>query len=255
MLNVLSVIFPKYKVKIWKKIDLSGRILFPRVIKKGKSNLNLILMDFYKKEPMFFVKLYITKFLTLNRVKKIIKTFEKLEKREVFFIKPFLAFYISPYKAYFKKQHIYGGIIYPFVEKNFLSKERIFEFKKYGMYEKFLDDFIKNFFYLHEKGVYLKDTKYNNFWYDQEKGLIKIFDLDGIKILNKPLSKKMRLKDLATFVMSLEWIFKNNKEGEKIFFKYSDFYPYLEKRDIPLFRSYIKKRHTKRVKSLFKKKG
>ncbi len=246
MLNALSTFFPEYKIKIFKNIDLSNKILFPKIIKKGKSNLNLILIDFVKKEPLFFVKLYFAKPLTTNRLKKNLNIIEKLETLDISFIHPLIIFHISPFKAYIKRKAFYGGIIYPFIKTGFINKKRILELKKKEKYENFLNKLIEFLFKLHEKGVFLRDTKFNNFWYEEKE--IKIFDLDGIKIYTESLSKKLRLKDLSTLAMSLEWILKNKSEKNKIFDLYKNLYP-LNEKDFLTFTKFVENRYQKRLKT------
>ncbi|WP_038056766.1 hypothetical protein [Thermodesulfobacterium hydrogeniphilum] len=246
MLNALSTFFPEYKIKIFKNIGLSDKILFPKIIKKGKSNLNLILIDFVKKEPLFFVKLYFAKPLTGNRLKKTLNIIEKLETLDISFIKPLALFYLSPLKAYIKRKSFYGGIIYPFIKTGFINKKKILEFKKQEKYEKFLNKLIEFLFKLHEKGVFLRDTKLNNFWY--EKNEIKIFDLDGIKFYPKSLSKKLRLKDLSTLAMSLEWVLENKSEKSQIFDLYKNLYP-LNEKDFLTFTKFVENRYQKRLKT------
>lgn len=253
MWNVLSIIFQEYKIKILEDFPLFNNILFPQIVKKGKTNFNILLIDYFKKEPIFFVKTYLSKIFTKNRVKRILEVINYLENLNIPVIKPIAVFYLSPQKAYFKKKKFYGGIIYPFIENGFINKNKILEFKQKNIYEKFLENIIKFLFSLHEKGVFLRDTKYNNFWYNQETEVIKIFDLDGIKIFEKSLSKNLRLKDLSAFAMSLEWSLNQKQERKNIFSIYSKLYPCLNVKDLNLFEKYVEDRHVKRKRSRLKK--
>ena len=249
MLGALSTFFLEYKLKILNKIDISGKIFSPEIIKSGKSNLNLVLIDFYNQEPLIFIKLYFTKPFTCNRSKRTLKIINFLEELKVPFIKPLGVFYMFPFKAYLKNKLFYGGTIYPFIKTGFITERKIVEFKENGNYKKFLNELVKFLFMLHEKGIYLRDTKYNNFWYDEERTLIRIFDLDGIKFYFKPLNKKLRLKDLSTLAMSLEWTLETSEERNIIFMLYQQYYAYIRNEDFLNFEKYIKKRLFKRQKS------
>ncbi len=246
MWNVLSTIFQEYKIKVLETSCDLENILFPQIIKKGKTNSNILLIDCFKKEPLFFTKIYLTKIFTKNRIKKIWKIINKLEDLKIPIIKPVAIFYLLPQKAYFLKKKFYGGLIYPFIKNGFIDEKKIFEFKQKNIYEKFLKDIIQFLFFLHEKGILLRDTKYNNFWYEEQTGSVKIFDLDGIKIFKESLFKKLRLKDLSTFAMSLEWILNQKQERKNIFLLYSNLYPYFNTKDLKLFEKYVENKHFKR---------
>jgi hypothetical protein len=109
---------------------------------------------------------------------------------------------------------------------------------------------VKFLFSLHEKGVYLRDTKFNNFYYTNKTNF-KVFDLDGVKLYSKPLPKKMRLKELATLAMTLEW------EGlplarELISNEYAKLYPAFNEKDVIFFEKIITLKRKKRENYLAK---
>ncbi len=130
--------------------------------------------------------------------------------------------------------------------QGFIKKDDIFlNNKKEKVNYELIKNLIFFLFKLHEKGIYLKDTKYNNFYYF--KGDFKIFDLEGIKFYKKPLFKFERLKDLSTLAMVLEWQ-KVKNARELVFNLYKQFYPEINEKDFGEFNCLVNKKRKKREK-------
>jgi hypothetical protein len=170
-----------------------------------------------------------------------LKNLLELKKRDVPLLEPLFLFWKNPWLALLKDEPFYGGIVFPYLKEGFLTFESA---------KMFLTSLVKFLFSLHEKGVYLRDTKFNNFYYTNKTGF-KVFDLDGVNLYSKPLPKKMRLKELATLTMTLEW------EGlllarELIWSEYAKLYPAFSEKDVIFFEKIITLRRKKRENHLAK---
>lgn len=212
--------------------------------KKCASHLFFTLTFFNEQRPSLCLKLYFKRFFKKNRPKNFLKTYFLLKKWDIPLISPILVFYHSSIKAFFYKAPFIGGIILPFLSQGFLEERTIMEDAKKE--KPLLTMLIHFIFRLHEKGIFMKDTKYNNFFYDKMVGF-KIFDLDGVKIYKKPLSLRDRLKDLAPLAMSLEWIGLSDSDTF-IFKTYQTLYPFLSDQDFLLFKNLIRKSLYKRIR-------
>ena len=214
--------------------------------KKGSSHYVFILSSFREKKPLFLLKAFRSKFFETNKVKKYLKTLSKLRELNISVIKPIFLFWKNPQIAFLKRESLYGGIIFSYIEKGFIKKDDIFlNNKKEKVNYELIKNLIFFLFKLHEKGIYLKDTKYNNFYYF--KGDFKIFDLEGIKFYKKPLFKFERLKDLSTLAMVLEWQ-KVKNARELVFNLYKQFYPEINEKDFGEFNCLVNKKRKKREK-------
>ncbi len=112
----------------------------------------------------------------------------------------------------------------------------------------FLYRLIRFLWEMHERGISHGDAKISNFF--EKDGRLGIFDLDAIKFYEKNLSKKERLKDLATLTFSLVWLLPP-EEKEPLTEKAFRFYAFLTKsfqdQDLLRFRRLVEKRLTKRL--------
>jgi len=248
--SILKTLFPDFKsFKIFAFTeDSSLEELFEKpfifkLLKRAPSHLVLLLIPFFEKSPLFFLKAYHPRPFKRNRLKALYKALINLENLKIPHLKPLYLFYVSPLYALFKRKPFYGGAVYPFLKKGFL-KEKDF-FGEEGI--RLLEELVCFIFSLHEKGVLLRDTKFYNFYKD-ELGF-KVFDLDGIKILKKKPSKEARLKDLSALTMTLMWSGMAN--ADKIIFKtYEKLYPEISEKDFSFFFGEIEKRRKKRLKKL-----
>ena len=215
--------------------------------KKGSSHYVFILSSFKEKKPLFLLKAFRPKLFKTNKARKYLRTLSKLEELNISVIKPIFLFWESPQIAFFKREPFYGGIVFLYIEKGFVKREDLFlDDKKEKVNYELIKNLISFLFKLHEKGVYLKDTKYNNFYHFE--GDFKIFDLEGIKFYKKPLFKFERLKDLSTLAMVLEWE-KVKNARELIFNLYKQLYPEINnEKDFGKFNCLVNKKRKKREK-------
>ncbi|BAU23918.1 hypothetical protein THC_1553 [Caldimicrobium thiodismutans] len=215
---MLEILFPEwknFKFFVYSEAE-SPETLFLKpfsfkILKRSPSHLVFLLSPFNSEKPLYFLKVYQPRLFKRNRIKAFIKNLQMLKKRNIPVLYPLLIFYERPLFSYLKRHPFYGGILYPFIEEGFLKEELFFRENSQTL----LINLVNFIFSLHEKGILLRDTKYNNFFYTKEG--FKIFDLDGIKILETSLSKKERLKDLSALAMTLEWI--GLKEAGTLIFK------------------------------------
>ncbi len=220
-----------------------------KCIKKSPSHRNFILKFLSENSSYLFLKAFIPRLFKKNRIKKYFKAFKNLKNLNVSLLEPFFLFWENPQIAFLKKEPFYGGIVFPYIEKGFLKRENLFlDDKKENLNHKLIKNLISFIFELHEKGIFLKDTKFNNFYYTSEENF-KIFDLDGIKFYKKPLSKLERLKDISTLAMSLEWEKITNARA-LVFEIYREFFPELKEKDFEKFSQFIDKKRKKREKAL-----
>lgn len=255
-----TALFPNWKTfKICFLTPEAGKILeyllnepFEiKCLKKSFSHRNFILKFLSPNFSSIFLKAFIPRFFKRNRVKNYFKSFKTLINLRIPLIKPYFLFWKNPQIAFLKKEPYYGGIVFPYIERGFLEKQNLFlNHQK----EKINYDLIKNLvlflFSLHEKGIYLKDTKFNNFYYTSYEGF-RIFDLDGLKLYKRPLSKFERLKDLSTLAMSLEW---EEVENAKIliFDFYRELFPEIKEKDFKKFNQLVALKREKRERKLLK---
>lgn len=214
--------------------------------KKCASHLFFTLTFFDEEAPSLCVKLYIKRFFKKNRPKTYIKNYRHLEKLKVPHLTPLLIFYQSPFKYLFSQNPFLGGIITPFISQGFLNEENFRE--DYSANKELLQKLVYFLYTLHEKGIFLGDTKFTNFYYREGEGF-KIFDLDGISFYKRKLNPKERLKDLAPLAMTLEWI--GLPLVDHFLFKtYQSFYSSLEKDLFSYFKDLINYKRQKRLKKL-----
>lgn len=215
-----------------------------KLIKRCPSHLLLTLTFLSEKSPSLCLKLYHPRLFKKNRPKIFLKTLYLLKKLNIPLLSPLLIFYLSPFKAFFWKNPFTGGIISPFISQGFLKAEEFKEDAKRGF--PLLYKLIQFIFQLHEKGVLLKDTKYNNFFYQKDKGF-RIFDLEGVKVFKRTLSLSERLKDLAPLAMSLEWI-GLQQSSFFIFKTYQSLFAPLTSKYFQIYQNYINNTLSKRLK-------
>ncbi len=246
-----TVLFPKWKdFKVYflreeaeATLDRLMRETFLLKCEKiSKTQINFLLSFVSADEPALFFKTFIPHPFKRNRVKAYVKNYFELKKRHVSLLEPLFLFWKNPRLALLSAEPFYGGIVFPFLKEGFLN---------FKLAKTLLPSLVEFLFSLHERGVYLRDTKFSNFYYATTTG-IKVFDLDGVKVYRGPLSKKMRLKDLATLAMTLEW------EGltlarEAIWDEYVKLYPRLTKEDFVTFGRLIALRRNKRQSHLAKR--
>jgi len=233
--------------KILKKLETEPFEI--KCIKKSPSHKNFILKFFSENSPSLFLKAFIPRPFKKNRIKNYLETFKTLKNLNVSLLEPVFLFWKNPQIAFLKKEPFYGGIVFPYIEKGFLKRENLFlDDKKENINYKLIKNLIFFLFKLHEKGIFLKDTKFNNFFCDSEENF-KIFDLDGIKFYKKPLSKLERLRDLSTLAMSLEWE-KIAEARALVFDIYKEFFPELREKDFEKFSQFVDKKRKKREKAL-----
>jgi hypothetical protein len=239
-----TALFPKWKdFRVYffskeAKANLDRLLHEPFLLKCEKipkRHRNFLLTFASSTEPDLFMKLFIPRPFRRNRVKSYLKNLLELKKRDVPLLEPLFLFWKNPWLALIKDEPFYGGIVFPYLKEGFLTLESA---------KMLLPRLVKFLFSLHEKGVYLRDTKFNNFYYTNKTGF-KVFDLDGVRLYSKPLPKKMRLKELATLAMTLEW------EGlplarEIIWSEYAKLYPSLTKEDFVMFERLIALRKKRR---------
>ncbi|MDK2862138.1 MAG: hypothetical protein PWP33_1341 [Thermodesulfobacterium sp.] len=204
------------------------------------SHLNFLISLESSGKIDFFLKAFIPRFFKKNRVKSYLEVVKSFKKLEVPIVEPLFLFWKSPQVAFLKKETFYGGIVFPYLPKGFLG------FKDFLGREGLLEDLVRFLFGLHQKGVFIKDTKFNNFYHTNEEGF-KIFDLDGVRVYKTPLDKKLRLKDLSALAMTLEW--NGMKEATKrIWEVYASLYSGLIPKDFWFFSKQVEKRRKKREK-------
>ena len=214
--------------------------------KKGSSHYVFILSSFKEKKPLFLLKAFRPKLFKTNKARKYLRTLSKLGELNISVIKPIFLFWKNPQIAFLKREPLYGGIVFPYIERGFVKREDLFlDDKKEKVNYELIKNLISFLFKLHEKGVYLKDTKYNNFYHFE--GDFKIFDLEGLKFYEKPLSRFERLKDLSTLAMVLEWE-KVKNARELIFNLYKQLYPEINEKDFGKFNCLVNKKRKKREK-------
>ncbi len=217
-----------------------------------KTHRNFILSFASSGEPNLFLKLFIPRPFKRNRVNAYLKNFLELKKRDVPMVEPLFLFWKNPWLTLLKDEPFYGGIVFPFIKEGFLNFESA---------RMLLSRLVNFLFFLHEKGVYLRDTKFHNFYYaargahhnlhDKDSNLcFKVFDLDGVKVYRHPLPQNMRLKDLATLAMTLEWEGLHHAR-KTIWDEYSKLYPGLTKEDFIKFERLIAIRKNKRKWHLY----
>jgi len=209
--------------------------------KISKKHRNFLLTFFSSTEPDLFLKLFLPYPFKRNRVKSYLKNLLELKKRDVPMLEPLFLFWKNPWLASLLDELFYGGIAFPYLKEGFLTFESA---------KMLLTSLVKFLFSLHEKGVYLRDTKFNNFYYTNKTGF-KVFDLDGVKLYSNPLPKRMRLKELATLAMTLEWEGLTHAR-ELIWNEYAKFYPAFTKKDVIFFEKIITLRRKKRENHLAK---
>jgi len=210
--------------------------------KTPKSHRIFLLYYVPSRNPDLFLKLFIPRPFKKNRVKTYLKTFLELKKLDVPLLEPLFIFWENSCFSLLKKSPFYGGIAFSYLKEGFLTFESA---------SKLLPDLVEFLFLLHEKGVYLRDSKFYNFYFDKSQGF-KVFDLDGVKVYKHPLNKEKRLKELATLAMTLEW------EGlatarNTIWDAYSRLYPSLDQKDWLEFEKFIsikKKRREAHLKNI-----
>lgn len=222
-----------------------------KLIKKCPSHLILLATPTGDQEPSYFIKLYQPRFFKRNRVRDFKHNLHVLRRLGIPHLQPLLIIYQSPIRALISGENFYGGIVYEYLSEGFLSKNNFLGNINQGY--KHIQNLVQFLYRLHQNKVLLRDTKYNNFYYQPSEG-IKIFDIDGIKFLNREPSLKERVKDLAPLAMSLEWI---GFEGAKkiIFTEYQKVYSYLPEEAFTSFSNIVSERKRKReYKNLLSKK-
>lgn len=246
---MLKDLFPNLKdLKIFYTSDPEGlRNLFLKpfsfkVLKRSASHLVFLLIPLGAERPFYFLKAYQPRPFKRNRVKAFVKNYERLQKRGVPLLHPLAVFLESPVLALLKKHPFYGGLLYPFLEEGFLTGALFLKEKAKDL----LSSLVRFNLELHAKGVLLGDTKYDNFYLDAKEGF-KIFDLDGVKILDRCPTPEEQLKDLSALAMTLEWIgFK--EAGTLIFEDLLTLIPGIDTRALSLFRKGIERKRHKRLK-------
>jgi len=209
--------------------------------KISKKHRNFLLTFFSSTEPDLFLKLFLPYPFKRNRVKSYLKNLLELKKRDVPLLEPLFLFWKNHWLASLLDELFYGGIAFPYLKEGFLTFESA---------KMLLTSLIKFLFSLHEKGVYLRDTKFYNFYYTNKTGF-KVFDLEGVKLYSNPLPKKMRLKELATLAMTLEWEGLTHAR-ELIWNEYAKLYPAFTEKDFIFFEKIITLRRKKRENHLAK---
>ncbi len=217
-------------------------------IPKGQRNFILTFLE--NPEKRLFLKLFRPGTLKRNRPKAYLKAYSILQKISAPLLSPYFVFWKNPLLCLLLKESFYGGMIFPYLEKGFLFESSFIQSLESG--QNLLKKLLSFLYQLHERGVYLRDTKFTNFYYTKEEGF-KIFDLEGISFLSSPLSTFHRLKDLAPLAMSLEWIGIPDVR-ESLWRIYKNFYPRLTVKDYLLYQRLIEEKKKRRERKLRKAK-
>lgn len=222
-----------------------------KCLKTPPSHRNFILKFLSEDFSPLFLKAFIPRFFKKNRVKNYFKLFKILKDLQIPLVEPYFLFWKNPQIAFIKDEPFYGGIIFPCIEKGFLKKEDLFlDSQKEKVNYELIKNLVLFLYNLHEKGIYLRDTKFNNFYHTSYEGF-KIFDLDGTKFYKRPLSKLERLKDLSTLAMSLEW--EKIKDAKTLVLGfYRELFPEINKKDFEKFDYLVNLKRKKREKKLLK---
>ncbi len=249
-----TALFPNWKTyKYYFTDNASKKVLekllkYPftlKIIKNCPSHLLFYLTFFHSESPSLFLKLYKKRPFKKNRPKSFLKKYHSLKNLGIPVLPPTLIFFHPRWSFKSYSNPFIGGLLFPYIKEGFLTEN---SFSK-GSVENssLLPNLVHFLFQLHEKGLYLGDTKYNNFLYREKSFLL--FDLDGLKILNRPLTLRERLEDLAPLAMTLEWQGIENI-SQILFNLYKVLYPLLSRENFPLFKALVKKRLYKRFKKL-----
>ncbi|MCS7198987.1 MAG: hypothetical protein RMI63_05415 [Caldimicrobium sp.] len=246
MLRLLFKNLESYKIyslsteKVLHKLN-EGTYVF-KLIKKCPSHLILLATSAGDQEPNYFIKLYQPRLFKRNRVKDFKHNLHVLRRLGIPHFQPLLIIYQVPLRAIISGENFYAGIVYYHLSKGFLNKDDFLGNINQGY--KLIQNLVQFLYSLHQNKVLLRDTKYNNFYYQPLEG-IKIFDIDGIKFLNREPSLGERLRDLAPLAMSLEWI--GFREAKKIIFtEYQKVYSYLPEETFVFFSNIVSERKRKR---------
>lgn len=218
--------------------------------KKSKKQVIFLLRYPSQRKPLYFIKAFYSGILRGNRLKRLIKNLKSLEELGVPLIKPIHTMYKNPVLSYLRGEPFYGYATFEYLEKGFLQKEDFISSNRPNV--ALLQELVGFLYELHEKGILLKDTKFNNFYYTEKEGF-KVFDLDGVKITKRSPSLRERLEDLAPLAMTLEWI-GFSEASKEIFRKYQGLYPHLGNEYFSYFLKLIRDRKFKRLKKLRKEK-
>lgn len=227
--------------------ELNNLFLKPfsfKILKRSASHMVFLLIPSGAERPLYFLKAYQPRPFKRNRVKAFVKNHERLLKRGIPLLNPLAVFLGSPILSLLKKHPFYGGLLYPFMEEGFLTGELFLKENSKDL----LSSLVRFILELHTKGVLLGDTKYNNFYLDAKEGF-KIFDLDGVKILDRYPSIEERLNDLSSLAMTLEWIgFK--EAGTLILEDLVTLLPDIDTKALSIFKNWIERKRKKRLKRL-----
>ncbi|MCS7149120.1 MAG: hypothetical protein RMI93_00035 [Caldimicrobium sp.] len=209
-----------------------------------------LLRDPSQRKPLYFLKAYCSGILRGNRLNRLLKNLKSLEELKVPLIKPIHTIFKNPVLSYLRGEFFYGYAVYEYLEKGFLREEDFISSNRPNF--ALLHELVGFLYELHERGILLRDTKFNNFYYTEEEGF-KVFDLDGVEITQRSPSLRERLEDLAPLAMTLEWI-GFSEASKEIFRKYQWLYPHLGDEYISYFLKLVNERELKRFKKLRKEK-
>lgn len=191
----------------------------------------------------FVLKAFFARLLKRNRAKHYLNIIKILDHLKIPVVKPLLIFWKNSVEAFFRREVFYGGVLFPYIEKGFIKDTMFFkDHKKEDLNLSFIKDLLKFIFEVHQKGVVIRDTKYNNFFYDEAEGF-KLFDLDGVRFLGRPLKKTERLKDLVSLAITL---YRDKIVSYELVFNwYRELYQDLEEKDINLLTLLIHRKKSK----------
>jgi len=97
-----------------------------------------------------------------------------------------------------------GGLVFPY-RKEFEALPQFWEDLRRDRqkFSKAMTTLLKLLDRLHQEGIYIRDTKANNFLFLSENQVV-LFDLDQVKIFSGPLSEKWREKNLRVLERTLK---------------------------------------------------
>lgn len=220
--------------------DLLSSQIEIKSLKKCKSHQILLIKFLNQNRFNFVLKAFFTRLLKRNRAKHYLDIIRILDKLEIPVVKPLLIFWKNPMKAFLRGENFYGGVLFPYIEEGFVVETMFFKnHEKENLDQFFIRNLLKFICEVHQKGVLIRDTKYNNFFYHETQGF-KLFDLDGVKFLGRPLKKFERIKDIVSLAITLNQ--QKIVSYEQIFKLYKEVYKDLEDEDYEMFTYFIKRK-------------
>jgi len=196
--------------------------------------------------PSFWIKAYVGSGLRRWQEKRLKRAFEgayRLQNRGILTIVP-----LAYWKEKSLQKSLRGLIVYPYQPEARHPWGREWLNLPPAEQEKLLWQWVRFLWEIHERGVFHGDAKISNFFC--QKGTWGLFDLDAVRFSKRALSRKDRLKDLATLAFSLIWLSPEKKEelSRKVFTFYAFLSCSVRERDFRTFQHLVEKRLNKRFK-------